>query len=102
VPGQPMGRERTYRTALALREWALRSELKPAAIDVYSIGTHARRSRLLFRMALGPEVRVGVYAAHSFVYNELSWWDSSVGVRDVLEQAVQFFWVKLFFWPPAP
>ena len=39
------------------------------ALDVMSSGTRARRSRLLYRIAFGPDVQVGVLAATSSDYD---------------------------------
>jgi hypothetical protein len=102
VPGPAALRERTYRTALSVREWAQRSGTVLEAIDVYSSGAHARRSRLLYRMAFGPRVRVGVRAAWHAGYDGRGWWRTAAGARDVLEQAVELAWVTLFFWPGSP
>lgn len=102
VPAPALAQERTYRSAVLVREWARQSGVALAALDVYSSGTHARRSRLLYRLAFGPQVGIGVHAARSSDYDGRTWWRTGTGARDVLEQAVQLFWTKCFFWPPRP
>ena len=88
--------------AVMVREWAKRSGLTFKSLDVFSSGAHARRSRLLYRLAFGPTVEVGVFAARSSDYDANAWWRTSAGVRDVLEQAIGLLWVKCFFRPPPP
>ncbi len=103
VPAPAVVRDRTYATAVAVREWARRSGGSPDVLDVYSAGAHARRSLLLYRMAFGPGVRIGVHAARDADYDGATWWRTGIGARAVLEQAVQWFWVKCFFRPaPGP
>ncbi len=102
VPSPASAQDRTFLNAVMVREWAGKSAVPLAMLDVYSSGTHARRSQLLYRMAFGPEVRIGVHAARYFEYDERAWWRTGTGARDVLEQAVQWFWVRCFFWPGPP
>jgi hypothetical protein len=66
VPAGPASRDRTYSNAVALREWVRRSGLRLEALDLVSQGPHARRSRLLYQLALGPQVRVGIFATQSY------------------------------------
>jgi DUF218 domain len=99
VPTVHLADERTFQSALAVRDWSRSSGLRLEALDVFSEGTHARRSRLLYRLAFGPEVRVGVIAARAADYDPGHWWRTSVGSRDVLDQAIGYLWVKLFFRP---
>jgi hypothetical protein len=93
---------RTFLGAVLVREWAKRSGLTFDALDVFSSGTHARRTRLLYRLAFGPNVNVGVIAARSTDYDADAWWRTSTGARDVLDQAIGLLWVKCFFWPQPP
>jgi len=94
--------DRTFLNAVMVREWAKQSELAFDALDVFSSGTHARRSRLLYRLAFGSDFKVGVWAARSSDYDPDSWWRTSIGAKDVLSQAIGLLWVKCFFWPPPP
>lgn len=62
VPAPPSAQERTFLSAVMLREFMQHLGIELDAIDLFSSGTHARRSRLLYQMALGKKVRVGVLA----------------------------------------
>jgi hypothetical protein len=100
VPTMRLDHERTYQSAVSVREWAERSGRKLEALDVFSEGTHARRSRLLYREAFGEKVRIGVLSARVPDYDAARWWRTSVGAREVLDQAIGFVWAKLFFRTP--
>lgn len=99
VPASGRSRDRTYSSAVAVRDWARRSGQRLDAIDVVSDGPHARRSRLLYQMAFGPGVKVGVLATRSYDYDAAKWWRSSLGAKNVIEQAIDFAWVKCCFRP---
>jgi uncharacterized SAM-binding protein YcdF (DUF218 family) len=102
VPAPPSAQERTFLSAVMLRESAQRLGIKLEAIDLFSSGAHARRSRLLFRMALGTKVIVGVLAAKPESYDPEAWWLTSKGVESIVFQAIGLVWVKCFFWPGPP
>jgi hypothetical protein len=102
VSAPKTAQDRTYLSAVMVREWAQRTGLAVDALDVFSFGTHARRSRLLYRLAFGPSVRVGVLAARPSEYDADAWWRTSTGTRDVLDQAIGLLWVKCFFRPARP
>ena len=102
VPAPGSAQERTFLSAVMVREWAKRSGLVLDRLDIFSSGAHARRSRLLYRLAFGPSVEVGVFAAEFSEYDADVWWRTSTGARDVLDQAIGLLWVKCCFWPPPP
>ncbi len=102
VPAPPSAQERTFLSAVMLRESAQRLGIKRDAIKLFSSGAHARRSRLLFKMALGHEVSVGVLSARPQSYNSDTWWRSSEGVESIIFQSIGLVWVKSFFWPGPP
>lgn len=102
VPAPKSAQERTFLSAVMLRESAQRLGLTLDAVDVFSGGAHARRSRLLFQMALGRGVRVGVLAARPDSFDPEFWWRSSAGVEQIFFQSFGFVWVKCCFWPGQP
>jgi len=102
VPGPGPDRERTYRTALAVRQWLAHAAPDVDAVDVLSFAAHTRRSWLLYRMALRGRARVGILAASPLDYDPARWWATSAGTKNVVEEAIAFTWTELFFWPDAP
>lgn len=101
VPAARTERDRTYQSAVAVRDWSRRSGTGLTAIDVISDSTHARRSRLLYRLAFGEDVKVGVLATRAYEYDAAAWWRSSAGARQVIEEAVGFLWVTCCFHPAS-
>jgi hypothetical protein len=99
VPSPEAGRDRTYQEGVSLREWMRSTGRNFASLDLVSFSTHARRSRLLYRMALGKGTGVGVYALRDAGYNPAIWWKTSNGFRRVSDEAVAYLYAKLWFRP---
>jgi len=93
--------DRTYINALMVRAHLEKSKTQTEAIDVYSTGVHSRRSRLVYAMALGPKVRVGVIAATPSQYDADQWWRSSIGTKMVVAETISWLWTVLFFSPES-
>jgi len=98
VPTPPSRRDRTYESALALRDWLSHSDPALRSLDVYSKGAHARRTRLLFQKAFGSDIAVGIIAAEPD-YDADRWWTSSSGVRVVVGESVAYLYARLLFFP---
>ena len=94
--------DRTFRSAVVVRDWLRRQDDKLDAVDLFSSSVHARRSRLVFRMAFGPEVEVGILAAAPRRYALERWWTTSEGVKAVLGEAISLAWTACCFAPPTP
>ena len=101
VPSHESGRDRTYSSALALRQWFLDHGLKVTSFNLITEDAHARRSRLLFQKAFGPDVAIGVIAIPDPDYEPAHWWHYSEGVRVVLGETIAWVYAAFFF-HPAP
>jgi hypothetical protein len=102
LPVSESRRDRTYLDARTVGDWAQRTGTSLGAIDLYSSGVHARRSRLLYRMALGRDVEVGVIAAQPSSYDARNWWTSSTGVKATMGEILSYGWTVCCFWPDPP
>ncbi len=102
VPGPASAQNRTFLSAVMVRDWAARQGLALKAFDLFSAGAHARRSRMLYRMAFGTDVEVGVLSARPQEYDERHWWRSSAGARSVLGEAISLLWTTCFFHAAPP
>jgi uncharacterized SAM-binding protein YcdF (DUF218 family) len=102
VPRRQVDRDRTYGSALALKAWFDEHGLKVHAINIVTEATHARRTRLLFQEALGPDVKVGIIAAPNPGYEAGHWWRYSEGVREVLGESIAWFYAAVIFHPDKP
>ncbi len=99
LPAPASAQERSYLSAVMVRDWAQRSGTRLEAIDLFSAGVHARRSRLVYRMALGDAVEVGVIAARPTEIDARHWWTSSEGAKTTMGEALSLAWTKFCFWP---
>jgi hypothetical protein len=99
VPAPAVKEDRTYESAIALKQWMHKSGLSIRSMTVYSLGPHARRSWLMFKEALGDSVTVGVIAAADMSYDPDRWWESSSGTRTVLDEAIAYLYARFFFSP---
>ena len=102
APSPPTEEDRTFLSAVVVRDWIRREGLTPNAIDVFSVGVHSRRSRAVYRLAFGPSVDVGMLAATPRSYDLTHWWRTSHGTKTVLDEALSLAWTTCCFWPPAP
>ena len=93
-------RDRTYASAVAVKNWLLQSNLSIRSLDVFSLDTHARRTQLLFQSAIGDNIEVGVIASPPVEYDADNWWESSSGVRAVVDEMIAYIYARFLFTPP--
>jgi uncharacterized SAM-binding protein YcdF (DUF218 family) len=99
VPSRVMDRDRTYGSAVALRNWLREHNISVSGINVITEDLHSRRTRLLFQEALGDQVDVGVIGISSPDYDAKHWWYYSDGVREVIGESIAYVYAKVFFRP---
>lgn len=99
VPSRVMDRDRTYGSALALRNWFDDHNVPVRSVNVLTEDLHARRTRLLFEEAFGKNVTVGIIAVPNPDYDARRWWHYSDGVREVIGESIAYIYAKFFFWP---
>lgn len=97
VPAPKVRRDRTFASAVALRDWLAREGRMPAALNVVTVDAHARRSRLLFEKAFGDRTRIGIVALPDEQYDGRRWWRSSQGVRTVLNEFIGYVYARFLF-----
>jgi uncharacterized SAM-binding protein YcdF (DUF218 family) len=102
VPSHVIDRDRTYSSAVALREWFREHNMAVHSLNIVTENAHARRTRLLFEKALEKNVRVGIIAVPNPDYDSGRWWWYSEGVRDVGSEALAYLYARLFFHPSEP
>jgi hypothetical protein len=98
----PTGRvmsNRTYTSAIVLRDWIKTSNKPYNKIDVLSIGCHSARSRYLFQLAMNDLADVGVISIPNPSYDNIRWWRTSQGARIVISEFIGFIYVRFFFFP---
>jgi len=95
APTNESENQRTYHAALAVRRALEARGPLPAAINVWTRSTHARRSRLVFAKVFGSKTHVGVIAWSRTGSLAKPWWRSSERSRDFLEETVGYFFERL-------
>ena len=98
VPAPKVRLDRTYASAMALKNWLGSHGVMETNFNVISLGPHSRRSRLLFEKALGSDYKVGVIAIGNQEYDTKRWWASSAGVRTMTDEMIAFVYTRL--WSP--
>ena len=99
VPSRVLGRDRTYNSAVALRQWLREQQLKPRGLNVLTEDAHARRTWLLFQMAFGDELKIGIISVQSPDYEPRRWWSCSEGVREVIGEGIAYLYARFCFHP---
>ncbi len=97
VPSPDAVKDRTYESALTLRQWLESSDVKLKSINLFTHDTHARRSWIMFNKALAPKIKVGIIASKPQYYNPQKWWRSSHGVRTIINESLAYIYAQFFF-----
>ena len=85
-------REYTIGSARAVHEWLHRERPGTKAVNVFTLGVHARKSQLLFKKVLGHEVGVGIISGAEDAYNVSWWWASPAGIYLVFRNTVGYLY----------
>jgi DUF218 domain len=99
VPSHVNGRDRTYSSAAALRDWLQEHNVAVHSVNVLTEDCHARRTQLLYQKAFGQSVTVGIIAVANPDYDPKHWWRYSDGVREVIGESVAYIYAQFFFYP---
>ena len=102
VPCRVMDRDRTYASAVALRNWFREHNVVVSGINVVTEDLHARRTRLLFQKAFGKDVQVGIIAVANVDYPANRWWRYSQGLKDVVSEFAAYLYARVLFFPSEP
>ncbi len=97
VPSRVIDRDRTYASAVALRNWFCQQNMRVRTINVLTEDLHARRTGLLFQEAFGKDVTVGIIAVPNPDYDPEHWWRYSQGVKDVFTEAIAYLYSLMSF-----
>jgi uncharacterized SAM-binding protein YcdF (DUF218 family) len=101
VPAKEVGRDRTYASAVALRDWFRQNKIAVRSFNVLTEDAHARRTRLLFQKAFGRSADVGVISVPDPDYDPRYWWQYSAGVREILSESIAWIYAKFIFYPAS-
>lgn len=99
VPAPASAQNRTFLSAVMVREWFVANENGLVSMDVFSDNVHARRSHLLYKMAFSDQVQIGIISAPPNGFKLRQWWKTSLGARTVFSELLGFVRAKYFFYP---
>ena len=92
-------KDRTYANAVSLFYYLKKTKSKYTSFNIYTLGCHSRRSKILFQSAFPEKFNIGVISGKDESYDKNKWWNSSRGFRTVTGEALAYLYVKLFFFP---
>lgn len=86
-------RDRTVSTAIAFQNWLSEHKSDIQGINIYSNNVHARRSYLIYKKHLPPDIKLGVISAKSRSHAPNTWWKSSSGAKTILMEFIAYCYV---------
>ena len=92
-----MTRDRTYGSAVALRDWLHAHQITLTHLNVLTEGAHARRTWMLYQKAFGKTVTVGIISVPSPDFAPGDWWRNSEGVREVIDESIAYLYARFIF-----
>ncbi|MBV8227385.1 MAG: YdcF family protein [Verrucomicrobia bacterium] len=96
APTEGIEHERTYKSAVAAWNALRESGIRPAVLNVFTLGPHARRSQLVYEKVFTPDSRVGVIAWAPPSYETEGWWRSRTRIKCLLKETVGYPFEVLF------
>jgi hypothetical protein len=90
APSRDTPSRRTYESATAVWRALQARDIQPKAMNVFTLGAHARRSRLVFAKVEEPETQVGVVSWVPSSYEAVPWWRSSDRAKNLLTETVGY------------
>jgi hypothetical protein len=88
--------QRTFQSAVAVWRALQAKGIRTKALNVFTMGPHARRSRLIFAKVNSPGTEVGVISWTPTDYNIYPWWHSSARAQDVIKETTGYAYEMLF------
>jgi hypothetical protein len=98
VPTPFVIKDRSYASAAEFKRWLANSNLKLESINLVSWDAHSRRSWLLFKKVLYPDIKVGIIATKTRDYDPRKWWVYSQGVRTVIDETIAYIYARFLSW----
>lgn len=96
APAADVDSQRTYESAMAVRRCLESHGMAREPINIFTMGVHSRRSRLIFEKARGSAASVGVISWVPSTYEDRRWWTSSERAEDMIKESAGFLFEKFF------
>jgi len=95
APAADAKSQRTYNSAVAARRALDSFEIRPPALNVFTLGPHARRSRLVYAKVEAPGTKVGVISWVPSIDKAGPWWRSSDRAKALLTETACYMYEAL-------
>jgi hypothetical protein len=95
APSKTAESQRTFAAAAAAGRALQARGIRPKAINLFTLGAHARRSRLIFAKTFPPGTQVGVISWPPLARKTGPWWRSSERAEDIIKETVGYFFELL-------
>jgi len=92
APARDTQSQRTYESATAVWRALQVRGIQPKAMNVFTFGAHARRSRLVFAKVEAQATRVGVVSWAPSSYETGPWWRSSDRARELIAETAGYLY----------
>jgi hypothetical protein len=98
IPAPPNETEsqRTFESASAAWRKLRAYGITPMALNIFTLGPHARRSRLVYAKVFGPDIPVGMIAWNPASYAHEHWWRSSERASGLVKESAGYLFEFLF------
>ena len=83
---------RTFQSATAVLRALRKRNLNPATINIFTFGSHARRSQMVFAKVFRGTSKVGVISWVPPGYIDKPWWRSSERSDDLIKESVGYIY----------
>jgi hypothetical protein len=95
APCQDTETRRTFESAAAVLRALAAAHVQPKAVNVFTYGSHARRSRLVYAKVFDPGTDVGVITWKPTEYGSEPWWRSSQRAKELLSESAGYIFELL-------
>jgi hypothetical protein len=95
APAKDTEIQRTFESALAVWRALQARSIRPRGLNVFTLGAHARRSRLVFAKVCQPGTKVGVVDWAPSGYEAGPWWCSSDRAKELLTETAGYLFEGL-------
>jgi len=95
APATNSGNNRTFESATFVRLALEKRQLHPASLNIFTLGAHARRSRLVFAKALPSSTQIGIVSWIPPGFLQGPWWKSSERSLDLIKETVGYLFELL-------
>jgi hypothetical protein len=97
VPANSAVKDNLYAPAISLKRWIKQSGLSIKAVNICSLALSARKARLIIQRTLGGKIKVGIISYESHAYGPENWWKSSIGLKTIIDEIVEYLYTLFFF-----